>query len=161
MVVMIAGSSDSGLIEVYSPDGRCSQAMANRPSSWADPALGYINEKITACSSEGRAIWPNDSFHNLSNKLSQSFILQQYWLSQASRYNYFCSVKILNLYIILYKYKTSGLSWKTEIYRPKDLRLGSFSIHLSLQQCNPTFLDLMPWLPPSFVSGALNLMQEQ
>ena len=56
MVVMISGGKDVGVIEVYSPDGRCSQTAANRPSAPANnpnPVLGYINGKISTCNREG------------------------------------------------------------------------------------------------------------
>lgn len=49
---MIACGNGFGLVEVYSPDGRCSQDLGNRPNEVSNlsPALGYINGKITACS---------------------------------------------------------------------------------------------------------------
>jgi hypothetical protein len=51
MAALIACGNGFGGIEVFSPDGRCSQNLGNNPVGVNNltPALGYINGKITAC----------------------------------------------------------------------------------------------------------------
>ena len=52
MVAMVSCGNGFSLIEVYSPDGRCSQDLGNRPYTISNlaPAVGYINGKISMCS---------------------------------------------------------------------------------------------------------------
>ena len=51
MVAMVFCGNGFGNIEVYSPDGRCSQDLGNRRNAISNlsPAVGYINGKISMC----------------------------------------------------------------------------------------------------------------
>ena len=50
MVVLIAGGNGRNNVEVYSPDGRCSQDLGGIGVLYISPFMGLINGKITMCS---------------------------------------------------------------------------------------------------------------
>jgi hypothetical protein len=50
MVALIVGGTGNGNIEAYSPDGRCSLTLGNIPLSPYLPIIGFINGKLTYCS---------------------------------------------------------------------------------------------------------------
>jgi hypothetical protein len=49
MVALIVGGADGSLNEIYSPNGRCSLALARAQIAHYLPILGFINGKITYC----------------------------------------------------------------------------------------------------------------
>ena len=63
MVAMVFCGNGFGNIEVYSPDGRCSQDLGNRPNEISNlsPAVGYINGKITMCSRYSSTVYPQNA----------------------------------------------------------------------------------------------------
>jgi hypothetical protein len=50
IAVIVGGTGTDAYIETYSPDGRCSLSLGNLPLSQILPILGFINGKITSCS---------------------------------------------------------------------------------------------------------------
>jgi hypothetical protein len=52
IVAFLAGGLSSADVEIYSPNGNCSNLLAPLPDETASPRLAYINQEIFYCPSQ-------------------------------------------------------------------------------------------------------------
>ena len=89
-------------------------------------AISVQNKKAKLCKIGGVIYWVNVEVNGIFTLIGHTPFLTFIIILE----------HFSNLFFKHISAPVSGLSWKTEIYRPEDLRLGALSIH--------HFLSLMP-----------------